>query len=1306
MTTERTPALRWIGMTLSVAFLAILVGMAWLYRSQKAAVTEEIERDLAAIADLKAEQIIAWRKERVGDAAVLTESPLLLRQVSRFLTDPLERNARPLRLHFRSLRTHYDYTEILLLDRRGQVRLRLQDRPEAHEGFEAALARALDSRQPQFTRLHREADDSPVEISVVAPLFPDGSTPAPAVGAIVLVSDASRFLYPLIQDWPTPSRTAEILLVRRDEDGVLFLNDLRHQRNTALDLRMPLTGNEAPTAKAVKNPGSLIRGTDYRGEKVLAVGRQIPTSPWVMVAKVDEAEVYSGWRSRAPLILGLALALMAGLGALALVLWQRNRKAHYRALHTSEARLRASMERQSVTLHAIGDGVIATDLRGRVELLNPVAETLTGWTNEEARGKPAEDIFRIIHESTGEPVEDPVGRVLQEGVVLGLGNHTLLLARDGTERPIADSAAPIRDHQGNITGVVLVFRDQSEERRRQNLTRARLTLIEYAATHTTDELLTRTLDEIGALVSSPIGFYHFVEDDQETVSLQQWSTRTLEEFCQAEGKGMHYGLEEAGVWADCLRKREPVVHNDYASLPHRKGMPEGHAVVVRELVVPVMREGKIRSIVGVGNKPRDYTPEDVETVAYLADVTWHLVEEKRTEEALRESEARYRELVESTASISWEYDIGEDRWVYVAPQVESLLGWKPEEWTGLAFWTGNLHPDDRDEAYEHCMACTQKGEDHLLEYRFRSEEGSYRWIRDVVTVEMEKGVPGRLRGVMIDITDQKEAEEALEEGQRRLSTLLGHLPGMAYRCRNDPDWTMEFVSDGCEALTGFQASELVENRVSSYADLIHHEDEQKVWDEVQAGVGEDRPYEILYRIQTRDGSERWVWERGQAIRGESGEVKALEGFISDITKQKRAEIEKEKLQSQLTQAQKMESVGRLAGGVAHDFNNMLNVILGFTELAVDRVSSADPRKTDPKTMNAELEEIRADLGEVRKAGERSAEITRQLLAFARKQTIAPRVLDLNETVEGMLRMLRRLIGEDIDLAWLPGRNLWAVKMDPSQLHQILANLCVNARDAIPDTGKLTIETATRTFDEVYCDDHPGFVPGDFILLAVSDDGEGMDSETLENLFEPFFTTKGEHRGTGLGLATVYGIVKQNDGFINVYSEPGEGTTFKIYLPRHTGGVAASAPAEASPEAPTARGETVLLAEDEAGLLKLGRTMLEKLGYTVLSAASPREALQTAEVHQGPIHLLVTDVVMPEMNGRELAWEIRNLYPELRALFMSGYTANVIAHHGVLDQDVHFLQKPFSIKELALAVRRALSQPMEPGRPPVSGPNPS
>jgi len=311
-----------------------------------------------------------------------------------------------------------------------------------------------------------------------------------------------------------------------------------------------------------------------------------------------------------------------------------------------------------------------------------------------------------------------------------------------------------------------------------------------------------------------------------------------------------------------------------------------------------------------------------------------------------------------------------------------------------------------------------------------------------------------------------------------------------------------------------------------------------------------------------------------------------------------------------------------------------------------------------------------------------------LLAFARKQTIAPRVLDLNKTVEGMLSMLRRLIGENIDLAWLPGAGVWQIKVDPSQIDQILTNLCVNAMDAIEGVGKITIETENTTFDEARCADHPGFSTGEYVLLAVNDNGCGMDKETLDRLFEPFFTTKEMDKGTGLGLAMVYGIVKQNSGFINVYSEPGLGTAFKVYLPRYAGKTEKMHKKE--PAEPADRGdETILLVEDEPAILEMTTMMLKRQGYTVLAASTPGEAIRLAEVHSGEISLLITDVVMPKMSGWDLAENLLTCYPKLKCLFMSGYTANVIARRGMLDVGVHFIQKPFAMADLAAKIREEL-----------------
>ncbi|MDM7997892.1 MAG: response regulator [Acidobacteriota bacterium] len=398
-------------------------------------------------------------------------------------------------------------------------------------------------------------------------------------------------------------------------------------------------------------------------------------------------------------------------------------------------------------------------------------------------------------------------------------------------------------------------------------------------------------------------------------------------------------------------------------------------------------------------------------------------------------------------------------------------------------------------------------------------------------------------------------------------------------------------------------------------------------------------------------------------------------FLRDITERKLAAREKERLNLQLMQAQKMESVGRLAGGVAHDFNNMLGAILGWADLARLNLS--------PQS------ELHAILGHIIEAANRSADLTRQLLAFARKQLVAPKIIDLNEKIESMLKMLRRLIGEDIQLLWKPAAILEPVLMDPTQVDQILANLCINARDAIgQNTGRILIETELVNLDEEFCNAHMGAVPGRYVRMAVADNGCGMDKEILANVFEPFFTTKEVGKGTGLGLATVYGIVNQNKGYIDVRSAPGDGTTFQIYLPAHP-----SAPVNAS-ESPQAlqmlRGsKTILLVEDEARFLEAMRTMLVQLGYSVLTASTPGDAVRLSAEHSSPLHLLITDVVMPEMNGRDLAKNLRQQRPDLKCLFVSGYAADHISLQSVSAEGAHYLQKPFLMNDLAIKVKTIL-----------------
>ncbi len=523
-----------------------------------------------------------------------------------------------------------------------------------------------------------------------------------------------------------------------------------------------------------------------------------------------------------------------------------------------------------------------------------------------------------------------------------------------------------------------------------------------------------------------------------------------------------------------------------------------------------------------------------------------------------------------------------------------------------------------------------------------------------------------------ELQSRLKAEKALCESESRFRLFAETAPvGVIISDRNQ---NALYISKKFTSLFGYTLQDVPNIEAwfrLAYPDEALRIQVQNIWqaavDEAQKTQSEIKPLE--FPVSCKDGSIRDI-EFRMSISGEFHFV-----VLTDISLRKEMDKQREALQEQLFMAQKMESIGRLAGGVAHDFNNMLSVIIGYTGLAM--------KKMDPSDRS------HADLNEVLKAAMRSADITRQLLAFARKQSINPKVLDLNDTVESMLKLLRRLIGEDISLTWIPVMDLWPVQIDPTQIDQVLANLAVNARDAIINVGKIVIETANVTIRPDQCTQISDGFPGEFIMLAVSDTGCGIDNDTLTHIFEPFFTTRAEGSGTGLGLSMVYGIVKQNGGFITVYSEPGNGTTFKIYLPRYHGDFEPNG-MENPREIPKGHGETILVAEDEPSILNLTESLLLELGYSVLTASTTAEAIHLAQDNEKTIRLLISDVVMPDMNGQDLAREIRLAIPDLKVLFMSGYTDNVVLQRGgVLQKDDFFLQKPFSQMDLAIQVKNAL-----------------
>ena len=655
---------------------------------------------------------------------------------------------------------------------------------------------------------------------------------------------------------------------------------------------------------------------------------------------------------------------------------------------------------------------------------------------------------------------------------------------------------------------------------------------------------------------------------------------------------------------------------------------------------------------------------DGKLVGYMG-IARDVTARKEAEEALRRSEARYRSLAENFPDGAL-FILGRD-WRYVAADGKALeqAGLRREDVVGRT--PKEVFPELWD-TLEPCTERAFQGEEVYYEVEYRGRVYS----NQAVLVTGSDGDTEQVIIITQDITERKRVEEALRESEERFRLLLEDIPMVSVQSYA-PDGTTLYWNEGSRQIYGYTAEEAVGRNLLDLIIPPEMSEEVREAMRAMAETGEPVPASEL-SLMRKDGSRVEVYS-SHCILQRPGRPQELFCVDIDLSDVKEAEEEREKLRVQLAQAQKMESVGRLAGGVAHDFNNMLNVIMGHTELALDELAPEDS--------------LRADLEEIQSAACRSQELTRQLLAFARRQTVSPRVLDLDETIESMLKMLRRLIGEDIELLWRPARAGEHIEIDPTQIDQLLANLVVNARDAIDGVGTITIETEPVFFDEEYCANHAGFVPGRYIRLTVSDDGMGMDEETMEHIFEPFFTSKEAGEGTGLGLATVYGIVKQNQGFINVYSEPGQGTSFRLYFHVHQGD-AATVRDEPPREAPASRGdEIILLVEDEPAILAVGEKMLERLGYTVLCASTPGQAMALTEEREGEIHLLITDVVMPEMNGRELAHRLTAVCPDLRCLFMSGYTADVIGHQGVLEEGVRFIQKPFSQRGIGEKVREAL-----------------
>lgn len=1004
---------------------------------------------------------------------------------------------------------------------------------------------------------------------------------------------------------------------------------------------------------------------------------------------------------------------------------QHARNDFLRMLHESREEFRTA-------LYSIGDAIITADDRGCVRQLNREAERLLGVREEAVRGLPHGEVFRVVDEATRAALESPIDFVLRERKPTEIAGSALLVASDGSLRPIADSSSPIRSENGEITGVVLVFRDQTSERQAQRTLQAERDNLR--AVMTSSPVAIMVLDGEACVVSAnPAADRLFHRDG-----------KPVEGIPCGDYLGCRNGGERGGVCGEAESCAACALRAGVREvLATRRGLYE------REAEQTLFIDGAEQTFcIRFSMEPVVFAGAPHVMVA-MSDVTDH----KRAERALRESEQRYRVLADAGQGLIW--TTGVDKACdFMNQTCVAFTGLSREQLLGVG-WHACIHPDDRAAVVHAFGAAFDRRERWSFVFRLRRSDGVYRWmqVQGVPRYDLDCRFIGYI-DQSLDITESLKtaddlrriewmlakkpktgsaADGASASGRRVLGAAFGNgliaqsvsremlantvdefldLMGTSssiFEANGDLAygvWESELCKllgpVGCEAAAGLrQATEtswnecvrqVVETRAAVDAvcpsGLRLYAVPILARSEVVGGIAFSygdlpRDAESICRLAACCGVGVAEFEQAVGrydsrppyiIEMAKRRLQASAWLIGSLVSARLAEEARTNAETQLQQAQKMEAIGRLAGGMAHDFNNVLQAIIGYGELLVEHLP---PQGEESEYAKEVVEESK-----------RAALLTHQLLTFARKQVVDPKVFELNEAVGTTLKMLRRLLGGDIDLVWTPAAEPCVVKLDVGQLDQILTNLAVNARDAIEGVGKLSIETSRIELDPGWCAFNPGSTPGRYILLKVTDDGCGMDPTTLDRLFEPFFTTKEKGKGTGLGLATIYGIVRQSGGFITVKSAIGRGTSFWIYLPEHVGvepGVDEPPRREVSP----AGHETILVVDDEESLLRAGRRMLEGLGYTILTASSPDEAIKLVKTHAGEIDVLLTDVVMPGMSGRDLWRKVEPMRPSMKCVYMSGFTANIIAQRGLNEKPVNFIQKPFTKTALANKLREVL-----------------
>ena len=1211
----------WIGLTLILSILIIVLGFIYLKFEVKKA-NETKGKELEAIARLKSDQISDWIEDEIHDASAIAQNEILITRLEIWLADPTAENKQNVISFLETFKSEHEYEHVFITGESGNLLLSSDGNNDSIAPYLQQKARqSVQSRSVLTTDLYKCPVHNAVHIDFIAPLTSIGQATSVAV---VFQYDPSRFLFPLIQSWPTLSESSETLLYKVVGDSILFLNELKHKKNTALNFSLPITDTHVVAVKAVTATHSgLIEGKDYAGNDVLGYVMKIPNTEWLMVSKTDKKELFSALYYQMAIVILLVIFLLLFLAMGMAFLYNSRQKSIFEALYKQQ-------EYYFTTLRSIGDAVISTNKTGMVEYLNPVAEQLTGWTNKEAQGKKLEDVFKIINEETRKDVESPVHKVLREGIVVGLANHTLLISKDGREIPIADSGAPIKNEKGEITGVVLVFRDQTEER-------------EY-------------------------------------------------------------------------------------------------------------------------------------------------------QDKIAQSEAQYRELVESTDSINWEYDIVLDKWIYVSPQVTKILGWLPEEWTNFDFWKNNIHPDESEYTTNYCFERAAQGDPHTLEYRFKSKDGSYIWLRDVVAVELQENKPVKLRGVMLDITERKNTEIGLQEKNTFIQTVLDNLP-IGIALNKIEEGTAFYMNRKFEEIYGWNASVLKD--IASFFEKVYPDenyrnkliqfimegiesgDPQKMhWENIEITRNDgtkgfinavniplpdqntmvstvmDITAQTLAKMELKESEERfrkaillspipimvhdedgkvinisegWTHFSGYTheeipdlkswtekafgdnamvvenyvsglysevktvMNGEfeiitkSGEIRVWNFYATplgklnnsrkimltmapDITQRKRVQNELIVAKEKAEESERLKSA--FLANMSHEIRTPLNGILGFTNLLAEEGDLSRENKMEYASI-------------VNKSAENLLKIIDDILDISRLETDKTKIDQKLFDVGIMLSTLNSLFQRKMKDTGKNGVELILKKpavqisliTDENRLMQIFSNLLDNA---LRFTSKGSVTFGVSAIND------------NNVEFFVADTGIGIPRENHEIVFNRFIQVDNgstrSYGGTGLGLAIVKKLLELMGSEITLDSEPGQGAFFRFQLPFHSLNNREVELNVRKTDGVKFNIAKILVVEDDMVSRLYFKQILANHAAQLFFAETGKEALHYFETHDPDVILM--DIGLPDIDGLEIVRRIRKTNKKVIIIAQTAFAMSDDKQKALEAGCNDFITKPLKIDLLFKKITQA------------------